>query len=210
MAEAVTTGLIHLTDAEFHELVTFVKQKYGIELIKKRVLIEGRLSNLLREKGLTSFREYLDVLKRDTSGSEITGFLNRITTNHSYFMREQEHYTFLTKRVLPDLVRAHQRDHDLRIWSAGCSAGQEAYTLAMAIDDYFGPEKSKWDTTILATDISMNVLEKAKRATYPADNLSGLPEAWMTACCLFSNSMRSSLFTEMFGSTIIICSCEKS
>ncbi|MDO5601286.1 MAG: protein-glutamate O-methyltransferase CheR [Oscillospiraceae bacterium] len=170
--------MIHLTDAEFLELTRFVKQKYGIDLSKKRVLIEGRLSNLLRERGLTTFQDYLKLIKNDSSGAEVTGLLNRITTNHSYFMREQEHFSFLQKQVLPYLCRVHARDHDLRIWSAGCSAGQEAYTIAMAIDDYFGPEKSKWDTTILATDISMKVLDKARRAVYSADNLSGLPKVW--------------------------------
>lgn len=177
MSEPIS-GLIHLTDAEFLELTRFVKQKYGIDLSKKRVLIEGRLSNLLRERGLSTFQGYLKLIKNDASGAEVTGLLNRITTNHSYFMREQEHFSFLQKQVLPQLCRSHAKDHDLRIWSAGCSAGQEAYTIAMAIDEYFGQEKSRWDTTILATDISMKVLDKARRAVYAEDNLSGLPKHW--------------------------------
>lgn len=180
MTEPIS-GLIHLTDADFLELTRFVKQKYGIDLSKKRVLIEGRLSNVLRERGITNFQDYLKIIKNDASGTEVTGLLNRITTNHSYFMREQEHFSFLQKQVLPYLCRVHARDHDLRIWSAGCSAGQEAYTIAMAIDDYFGPEKSKWDTTILATDISMKVLDKARRAVYSEDNLSGLSAQWRAA-----------------------------
>ena len=170
-------GLITLTDQEFNSLVSFVKTKYGINLEKKRVLIEGRLSNMLRERGLTTFRQYMDILFKDTSGAEVTTLLNRITTNHSFFMREKEHFDFLQKTVLPYLERTHP-GHDLRIWSAGCSAGQEPYTMAMAIDEYFGPNKSKWDTTILATDISMNVLEKAQRAIYEADNIKDIPEKW--------------------------------
>lgn len=170
-------GLISLTDQEFNTLTSFVKKKYGIDLTKKRVLIEGRLSNMLRERKLANFQQYLDILFKDNSGSEMTILLNRLTTNHSYFMREREHFDFLQQTVLPYLTRTRS-NHDLRIWSAGCSAGQEAYTMAMAIDEYFGTNKNSWDTTILATDISMNVLEKAKKAVYPADNLKDIPEKW--------------------------------
>lgn len=173
-----TSGLISLTDQEFLSLTTFVKKKYGINLAKKRVLIEGRLSNMLRERGLTTFQQYMDILFKDTSGAEVTTLLNRITTNHSFFMREREHFDFLESNVLPYLERIRSTQHDLRIWSAGCSAGQEAYTMAMAIDEYFGPNKPKWDTTILATDISMNVLEKAKKAVYAEENIRDIPEKW--------------------------------
>lgn len=171
------SGIIKLTNNEFETLTSFVKQKYGINLIKKRVLIEGRLSNLLRERGITTFQQYMDVLFKDTSGSEVTILLNKITTNHSFFMRESEHFTFLQTQILPYLEKT-RTNHDLRIWSAGCSAGQEPYTMAMAIDEYFGTNKPLWDTTILATDISMNVLGKAKEAIYAAENIKDIPEKW--------------------------------
>lgn len=174
---APSSGLISMTDQEFNTLTSFIKKKYGINLIKKRVLIEGRLSNMLRERGLATFQQYMDVLFKDTSGSEVTNLLNKITTNHSFFMREKEHFDFLTSQVLPYLERTHP-NRDLRIWSAGCSAGQEPYTMAMAIDEYFGAQKSMWDTTILATDISMNVLEKAKKAVYAAENIKDIPAKW--------------------------------
>lgn len=170
--------LIHLSDQEFQDLRSFVYNKYGIDLSKKRQLIEGRLSHTLKDKGMNSFAQYMQMLRSDTSGTEILTFLNKITTNHSYFGRENEHFDFLARVVLPDLERT--RRGDLRIWSAGCSAGQEAYNIAMTIDQYFGPRKSQWDTTILATDISMDVLTRAKRAIYTADNISGLPAAWKT------------------------------
>lgn len=170
--------MITINDNEFNTLVTFVKQKYGINLEKKRVLIEGRLSNVLRERGLKSFQEYIDLLFKDTSGTEVTNLLNRITTNHSYFMREKEHFDFLSSTVLPYLVQQHQRDKDLRIWSAACSAGQEPYTMAMVIDEYFGAQKSMWDTTILATDVSMKVLETAKKGVYTPDLVKDIPEVW--------------------------------
>mgnify|MGYP001496391436 CR=1 FL=1 len=177
MAIASSSGLIHITDKEFLSLITFVKQKYGINLEKKRVLIEGRLSNMLRERGFSNFQQYLDVLFQDGSGSEVTTLLNKLTTNHSYFMRERDHFDFMHTHVLPYFENTRP-SHDLRIWSAGCSAGQEAYTMAMAIDEHFGSRKALWDTTILATDISMNVLEKAKKAVYSEENIKDMPERW--------------------------------
>lgn len=178
MADDLQPFLIHLTDQEFKDLTGFVYQKFGIDLSKKRQLIEGRLSHTLRDKNMKNFSEYMQMLRKDTSGEEIHLFLNKITTNHSYFARENEHFQFLLDHVLPDLER--RRHGDLRIWSAGCSAGQEAYNIAMTIDQYFGSRKGGWDTTILATDISTNVLTKAKQAIYPEDNVKGLPAAWRT------------------------------
>lgn len=168
--------LIHITDKELNTLVTFVYNKYGINLSKKRQLIEARLSQTLKNKNLNSFDDYMKVLFNDPNGEEINQFLNKITTNHSYFARENEHFDFLSKVALPYLEKT--RTKELRIWSAGCSAGQEAYNIAMTIDQYFGSRKYNWDTTILATDISTNVLEKAKLGIYSEDNISGLPSSW--------------------------------
>lgn len=172
-----SSGIIRISDQEFNKLVQFVHSKYGIDLSQKRLLIEGRLSQTLRNKHLSSFKEYLDLLFKDTTGSEMTLLLNKITTNHSYFARENEHFDFLMNHILPYMEQT-RKDHDLRTWSAGCSAGQEAYNIAMAYDQYFGPRKSSWDTTILATDISQNVLGKAKRAVYPSNNLTDVPLPW--------------------------------
>ncbi len=177
MDNMVHTGIIRISDEEFRTLVDFVHKKYGIDLSKKRLLIEGRLSQTLRNKKMTSFEQYLDLLFHDKSGSEMTVLLNKITTNHSYFARENEHFDFLINHILPYMEKT-RKNHDLRIWSAGCSAGQEPYNIAMAIDQYFGPRKGSWDTTILATDISMNVLAKARQAIYPENNLTDVPPAW--------------------------------
>lgn len=171
-------ALIRITDDEFKKLVSFVYQKYGINLIKKRQLVEGRLSHTIKERGLSSFKQYMDLLVNDQSGEEINTFLNKITTNHSYFARETEHFDFLLHHALPYLEK--NRSRELRIWSAGCSAGQEAYNIAMTMDQYFGSRKNQWDTRILATDISMNVLNKGKAAIYPEDNIKDLPAQWKT------------------------------
>ena len=170
--------LVRITDAEFAELVNFVYNRYGINLSKKRQLVEGRLSHTIKERGFNSFKEYMQFIVGDHSGDEMTTFLNRITTNHSYFARETEHFDFLLSTVLPYMEKT--RRSELRIWSAGCSAGQEAYNIAMTMDQYFGPRKNQWDTRILATDISMNVLSKGKAAIYPEDNIKDLPHIWKT------------------------------
>ncbi|MDD3429072.1 MAG: protein-glutamate O-methyltransferase CheR [Oscillospiraceae bacterium] len=169
--------MVKLTDQEFLELTGFVHKNYGIDLSKKRILIEGRMSNMLMANGFSSFRQYLDFLYADKTGNEITLMLNKLTTNYTYFMRENEHFDFLIERVLPFFERT-RTNHTLYIWSAACSSGQEPYTMAMAIDSYFGAKKKSWNTVILASDISMNVLEKAHKAVYTAEEIKDLPPQW--------------------------------
>ena len=176
MTSDQATTLISITDKEFQDISSFVYNNYGIDLSKKRQLIEGRLSFTLKSKGMSSFTEYFKLLRSEASKAELQVFLNKITTNHSYFARENEHFDFLLRTALPNLIKT--RKNELRIWSAGCSSGQEAYNIAMVIDQFLGPQKKLWDTTILATDISTNVLEKAQLGIYPAENLTGLPPQW--------------------------------
>lgn len=171
------SNILRMTDQEFHNLTSFIKSKYGIDLSKKRTLIESRLSHDLRMRGLNNFQDYLELVKNDKSGSEVTVMLNKLTTNLSFFMREKEHFDYLTKTVLPYFEKT-RKNNEFRIWSAGCSSGQEAYNIAMVIDQYFGFRKGKWDTTILATDISMKVLDKARKGIYTEQEISGLPPAW--------------------------------
>lgn len=170
--------MVQLTDQEFQTLTTYIKEHYGINLSKKRVLIEGRMSSVLRSRNIPDFKTYLDILFKDKSGKEMTTLLNKLTTNHTYFLRENEHFDFLTRDALPYLERMHQNDRSLRIWSAGCSSGQEPYTIAMALNEYFGARRAQWTIRILATDISVNVLTKAYEGTYGADMLDGVPPMW--------------------------------
>lgn len=169
--------MIKLTDHEFTTLSQYVQRNYGINLTKKRTLIEGRLSNTLREMGLASYRQFMDQLSQDPQGEINTRLLNKLTTNHTFFMREKEHFDFLKNSILPSLL-AQRKERVLRIWSAGCSSGQEAYTIAMVLHDVLGSEKSRWDTRILATDISTAVLEKGQMGQYPAESLELLPRSW--------------------------------
>lgn len=169
--------MIYLKESEFRRLVGFIKDNYGINLEKKKTLIEGRLNNLLIEKGFKNFSEYIDYVFSDTTGKEIVLLINKLTTNHTYFMREQIHFDFFRDKLLPYL-EATVKDKDLRIWSAGCSTGEEPYTLAMTLSEYFGDKKSLWNTKILATDISHRVLETAQNGVYSEESLASIPKEW--------------------------------
>lgn len=171
--------MFKITDREFDQLAAYMKSNYGI-LIKddKKYLIVGRLQSLLCDKGLNDFGSYYEYLTSDHSGNAAEELVNRLTTNHTYFLREVEHFDYFKTSVLPYLVSKYDKTKDLRIWSAGCSSGEEPYTLAMLIDEYFGDKKLLWDTKILATDISTKVIEKAVSATYLNEQLHELPENW--------------------------------
>ncbi len=169
---------MEITEAEFQRLVKFMYDNFGINLSAKKVLVQGRLGNMLKERGFTNYNDYIDTVLKDTTGAEVTTILNKLTTNHTFFMREPEHYTFLKETILPYMVETCSKDHVLRIWSAACSSGEECYTTAMLIDQYFGAEKAKWDTRILATDISQSVIGKAKTGIYQEDGMKGLSNDW--------------------------------
>lgn len=167
-----------ITEAEFEKLADYIQRNYGIFLKKEKMtLVTGRLGNVLLSKNMNSFSEYFDYVVSDRSGQAAVELINKITTNHTFFMREEEHFNYFQSVVLPYLNKSVS-DKDLRIWSAGCSSGEEPYTIAMIIDDYFGKEKLLWDTKVLATDISSNVLEEARRGTYSSDDISHLPPQW--------------------------------
>ncbi len=169
---------LEITEAEFQRLVKYMYDSYGINLSAKKVLVQGRLGNMLSDRGFRNYDEYLDAVLADSTGAEVTTILNKLTTNHTFFMREPEHYTFLKDTILPYMVKVCEKDHILRIWSAACSSGEECYTTAMLLDQYFGTEKAKWDTRILATDISQNVIGKAKAGIYSEDGMKGLSNEW--------------------------------
>lgn len=168
---------MEITDAEFQRLVKFMYDNFGINLSAKRVLVQGRLGNMLRDRGFKSYNDYIDAVINDKSGAEITTILNKLTTNHTFFMREPEHYTYMKEVILP-YITSVSKDHVLRIWSAACSSGEEVYTIAMLMDEFFGADKANWDTRILASDISQNVIAKAKAGIYSEEGMKGLSNEW--------------------------------
>jgi len=168
---------IKITDNEFWKLANLMKETYGINLSQKRNLISGRLQNHLHMSNYNSFSEFYDDIIADKSGESLTILLNKLTTNHTYFMREMEHFEFFKKTVLPGIVET-EKTKDMRIWSAGCSSGEEPYMIAMILADHFGANKGGWDTTILATDISDRVLSMAADGVFMSESLTTLPDTW--------------------------------
>lgn len=169
--------MLSIKDCELKKLVGYIKFNYGINLERKRNLIEGRLSNIIIRKGFNNFEKYMEYVFSDRTGKEMTLLINNLTTNHTFFMREWSHFEYYSKQVLP-YIKSSVKDKDLRVWSAGCSSGEEPYTLAMLNQDYFGEQKELWDTKILATDISVKALEKAEKGMYPAEALDNMPPVW--------------------------------
>lgn len=171
--------MLIITDKEFYKLSDFVKANYGINLSeKKRALVVGRLQNILIEKNFRSFSEYIDYVMKDISGEAVRILISKITTNHTYFMRESEHFQYFKTAALPYWHEQLKNSKDLRVWCAGCSSGEEPYTLAMIVADFFGNEKVLWDTKILATDISTKVLGEAKNGIYSNESLEAVPKMW--------------------------------
>ena len=172
--------LVSISDKEFTILAQYIKHNYGINLKdEKRSLVCGRLNNVLIQNGFISFSDYYDYIAADKIGTAISILIDKITTNHTYFMREADHFYYFRDKVLPYMMQT-SRSKDLRIWCAGCSTGEEPYTIAMIIDEVLGKEKYLWDTKILATDISGKVLEGAQKGIYSNDRIATLPKSWKT------------------------------
>lgn len=167
-----------LTDKEFNRIVVYVKSHYGIDLSQKRVLVTGRLETHFLHNGINSFEEFMSKVDHDPKGVEAKNLIDVLTTNHTYFMRESEHFEFMVRVVLPYLRRKEAQKKDLRIWSGASSTGEEPYTLAMLLMDYFGLEHASWDTKVLATDISTRVLEHAVKGVYLKEQVDPLPDKW--------------------------------
>ena len=167
-----------MTDEEFSRIVKYTAVRYGINLYHKKVMVEGRLSNYLAANGFKSYTEYMDRVEADYTGQEAQNLINILTTNHTYFMREPEHFEFFKNVILPELKEREKTGIDLRIWSAAASSGQEPYTIAMILKDFLGPEYNAWETSVLATDISRKVLDSAVNGIYSAEQINTLPVWW--------------------------------
>ncbi len=172
--------MLTITDREFTRLTEYIKVNYGINLSeKKKALVVGRLQNILIEKNFQSFSEYIDYVMKEKTGEAVRMLVSKITTNHTYFMREPEHFQFFKSTVLPYWHKQLKNSKDLRVWSAGCSSGEEPYTLAMIIADFLRYEdKELWDTKVLATDISTRVLGEAQKGVYSNESLEAVPKMW--------------------------------
>lgn len=159
------------TDRDFKEIASLVYNACGIVLGEhKREMVYSRLARRIRELKLVDFKTYLEYLK-EHKDREFDAFINSITTNLTSFFRENHHFEFIKAQLAPALLKANKQSKRIRIWSAGCSTGEEPYSLAMTLQELF---PSDWDVRILATDLDSNVLTKAQNGIYTAANVNGL------------------------------------
>ncbi len=167
-----------MSAGDFTRLSEFIQSHCGIKMpAGKKIMLEARLQKRLRTLGLSSFREYCDYLfDEHTGGREISHFINAVTTNKTDFFREPQHFAFLTETVLPEYLDAAGPGKVFRVWSAGCSTGEEPYTLAMVLSE-FAALHPGFKFSILATDISTKVLDKARQAIYDQERLVTVPLA---------------------------------
>lgn len=167
-----------ITDEEFIRITSHLKQRYGIDMSQKKVIVNGRLENYIKSGGWKSFTDFMNAVERDKTGTQEKMLVNLLTTNHTYFMREFEHFEFFRRQTLPWIKMKSQKTKDVRVWCGAASTGEEPYMIAMVISDFFGIERSQWDTKILATDLSTGVLKQAIAGVYTAEQLKKIPDQW--------------------------------
>ena len=160
---------------DFKYISDVIADRTGIVLSEaKHDMVYSRLSRRLRELKLTEFSQYLALIKSGNE-EEILAFTNAITTNLTSFFREKHHFEYLRSKVLPELKRT-KTDRRIRVWSAGCSSGEEPYSVAMTIRDVF-PRLDGWDVKILATDLDTNMVQTASDGVYTEERVAGLDKA---------------------------------
>jgi chemotaxis protein methyltransferase CheR len=159
-----------LRSREFNLIRRIVYENFGIDLEGKEVLVAARLGKKMRQLGLNSFERYFDYVRRDATGQALTSMVDSLTTNHTSFFREPQHFDYLREVILPALRRAAQ----IRIWSAACSTGEEPYSIAFTVMEALG-DAAVSKVRILATDISTRVLATAERGLYPTSRFERIP-----------------------------------
>lgn len=173
-----------LTNEDFEWLRTVANAHSGIMLPNaKRTMIYSRLAKRLRYLGLSKFSQYRAVLEGGNQ-EEFSEFINALTTNLTSFFREPHHFEHLRQVVLPSLLAVHRPRREVRIWSAGCSTGEEPYTLSMTVNNALAELGGGWIYRILATDLDTKVLANAASGIYPADRAAGLDIRLLRRCFL--------------------------
>lgn len=165
------------TFEDFNVLRQMSNQHSGILVPDDKFdMFYSRLSKRVRALGFSNFKQYCSYLQQQPE-HEFTEFINSVTTNLTSFFREKHHFDFLAQTVLPELLKKNQQNRTVKLWSAGCSTGEEPYTLAMTLRENL-PEN--WTIKILATDLDTNVLATAAQGIYPLDRVSALPKSTLS------------------------------
>lgn len=158
---------------DFEQIRQLAHGTFGLDLKPgKEELVSARLRRLLRKGGFRSFQDYYRHVLADRSGAALAAMIDALATNHTAFLREPDHFTFLREEVLPGLANRET----VEVWCAACSTGEEVWTLAMILNEAF-PQRR---ISIVASDISNKALDAAQTAEYPAERCQGIPAAWLT------------------------------
>lgn len=174
LTETPLNSLPELKDREFRLLSDFIQTNYGIKMPDtKRIVLQGRLQKRLKALAMTDFKTYVEYVFSPRGRDEIIHMIDVVSTNKTDFFRESSHFDYLTNTILPQLVDANKY-RNVKVWSAGCSSGEEPYTLAMVLNE-FREKNSGFDFSILATDISTAMLQFGADAIYREDRILPIP-----------------------------------
>lgn len=165
-----------MTDDDFTRLSEFVFEQSGIKMPPvKKIMLQSRLQKRLRELNITCFKEYADyVFSKEGQKNEIIHMLDVVSTNKTDFFREPVHFDFLNSHVLPEYIVKNRLNYNMKVWSAGCSSGEEPYTIAITLNE-FKKSNQRFDYSITATDISSQILQKAITAVYKEERIVNIP-----------------------------------
>lgn len=172
---------LKLNPAEFQRLSLFVKKNFGIVLSEdKKELVKTRLSRRILELGLSDYRSYFDRVMVDKHSDELTIMMNALSTNLTYFYREEKHFEFLRQVLMPDIVQEKGGSvKKIRAWCTASSSGEEPYTITMEVLEsahQLGCHANQLDFKLLATDISTDMLQKAQRGIYRQGSVDKIPQ----------------------------------
>jgi chemotaxis protein methyltransferase CheR len=173
--DTIITNSPALKEEDFFRISNFVYQHCGINLHDgKRELVHARLSKRLRNSDFDNFSDYIDYVFNNPDEREFSLFIDSLSTNLTSFFREEQHFDLMSDKFLPDILKTKEKNNNLRlrIWSAGCSSGQEPYSVAITLSE--AVKNNKWDIKILATDISKTMLETAENGLYEEAKISGI------------------------------------
>jgi chemotaxis protein methyltransferase CheR len=164
-----------LRDKDFHRLSSFINSNYGIKLPQsKRALLECRLQKRLKANNFDTFSDYIDfVFSPDGQAAEMSKMIDAVSTNTTDFFREQVHFDYLTRTGLKDYILKTGK-RKIAVWSAGCSSGEEPYTIAMVLKEYANIQQ-RIDFSIMATDISTRMLSEGENGIYSENKVSAIP-----------------------------------
>ena len=191
--QAYEHSIVSMSSREFASLSRFIYEQCGIKMPEaKKTMLEGRLQKRLRGLGMRNFADYTEYLfSPEGYDQELVQMIDLVTTNKTDFFREPDHFDYLRDRVLPEWCDRYGKRR-LQVWSAGCSTGQEPYTLAMVLHE-FASRQPGFDYQILATDISTRVLEQARKAVYTDAVLEPVPPVMKSKYLMRSKDRHSDL-----------------